>query len=1314
MSSSEVEDWECPLCMEEMDIDDRGFFPCECGYQICRFCHYRISEDFGGRCPACRRLYSEQTPKWKPISPAQVAKIKTEKKAKEREKREIESNNRRHLANVRVVQKNLVYVIGLPSNLATEETLRSYDYFGQFGRINKIVVNRRQAGASAHHPTVGVYVTYATKEEATRSINAVDGSMLENRVLRATFGTTKYCSYYLRSIPCQNPNCMYLHEPGEEADSFTKEDLAANRVGARDPNQDHPDLYEHDDHSSNRASTRSPNVHLGSGRVATVPAPSLAGSHGNGKTQPPVTAAIAAAAAATAAAATASASTAMSAARLRKPSEANGSRPRSVEPNSQGIENNTGSALPATASWASRAMAKKPTASSAVDLKARKSESGGTMTLRMVPASRSKTTAPTHAKSTASATATPTNPSQNAVLSALPASSARNHSKQTASQAAPETLHLSSVLSNVSVAASSVPAEDTLSSLSPSSSAQQQHHPMLQQLTRERKQQLRHQNKLQQKQANAADAEMDADTEAEAPKRRGESFASEAGATITAKQSHKGRTSKSNAPVSASENKEPASSAADKTDEQAKLESKNSAIVGVESAVNAEESANKGSTQQAAELPSFGAPAQAAAESGDAISPGNISTLVGAAGTQDIQPSSGHANSALSFQSITDSLFAQLNAKVSTMPSGNALSGFSNTPSFDGHAAAGMRAPGYPISGVDPLLFPPSVGGGDTATSTGVAGRAGGPPDAPASFSLFSGQPLTQWGGSGAASGAYTQNSLNSLLGDASMLGAPAGGSSLSQQSLRQRSRWDFAHADEASAQAELQSVLGRGLGGSSGTIGQQQTQAVPGASATLASSRDLGMFSTPIQNNYATNSWGGIQAQQRHQMDGASAPLAPPGFGGRPRTDGGSLSPLASDTPPIGIGAIGPNTLLSRLIGQTPASSSNGVSNEQPQQLSQLVLQDPSIISSYMTMPNSASSILPQQQQQQQQGRGRADPNVLNSLLSRLHLGRGEGESTLHSGMGGTMAPPPQSLQYNMAASSSVPPGISPLDMAAGSSISPAHGMAYLDGAGVNAGAAALSAGSRVQLQHGISGPPSGIISRGSTAPGSPLGPPPGIASPPSGEIAGGQGQASMVSRSANSSGRSRFLNHFSGEGPQKAGMEASRQQQARRSSEAGDGGKAANEVGSREEDSEARMVNGVPPGLPTTGLFGELLRRAKQDGLSARATGKSDSGCRAADGGVDLGGGGTFVSGKMMLSDIERKLDAARREAQELQAQLTTVIGQNQSVMWALANGGSSNSGNGGAGGGEPEATSSTGGNNNSSNSTSASANRATGGMV
>lgn len=50
---------------------------------------------------------------------------------------------------------------------------------------------------------------------------------MEGRVIRATFGTTKYCSFFLRNITCNNPNCLYLHSLAREDDCFTKEDLAA-------------------------------------------------------------------------------------------------------------------------------------------------------------------------------------------------------------------------------------------------------------------------------------------------------------------------------------------------------------------------------------------------------------------------------------------------------------------------------------------------------------------------------------------------------------------------------------------------------------------------------------------------------------------------------------------------------------------------------------------------------------------------------------------------------------------------------------------------------------------------------------------------------------------------------------------------------------------------------------------------------------------------------------------------------------------------------------------------------------------------------
>lgn len=56
-----------------------------------------------------------------PNLPCRLAMIKNEKKAKEREKKEIEAMNRKHLSNMRVVQKSLVYVIGLPTKLANDE-----------------------------------------------------------------------------------------------------------------------------------------------------------------------------------------------------------------------------------------------------------------------------------------------------------------------------------------------------------------------------------------------------------------------------------------------------------------------------------------------------------------------------------------------------------------------------------------------------------------------------------------------------------------------------------------------------------------------------------------------------------------------------------------------------------------------------------------------------------------------------------------------------------------------------------------------------------------------------------------------------------------------------------------------------------------------------------------------------------------------------------------------------------------------------------------------------------------------------------------
>ncbi|KAI9046180.1 CCR4-NOT core ubiquitin-protein ligase subunit MOT2 [Aspergillus affinis] len=238
----------CPLCIEEFDLSDKNFKPCPCGYQICQFCYNNIkthSEE--GRCPNCRRPYDDSTIQYK-VPDADEFKadlaLKHRKaaaaKKKEAERREIEASSRKNLAGVRVVQKNLVYVIGLNPTIRDEnqllQTLRGREYFGQYGDIEKIVVSKAKPGGNPNQG-IGVYVTYARKSDAATCITSVDGSANGDRVLRAQYGTTKYCSSFLRNEQCHNRNCTFLHETGEDSDSYSRQDLSSmNTLSSQRPN----------------------------------------------------------------------------------------------------------------------------------------------------------------------------------------------------------------------------------------------------------------------------------------------------------------------------------------------------------------------------------------------------------------------------------------------------------------------------------------------------------------------------------------------------------------------------------------------------------------------------------------------------------------------------------------------------------------------------------------------------------------------------------------------------------------------------------------------------------------------------------------------------------------------------------------------------------------------------------------------------------------------------------------------------------------------------------------------------------------------
>ncbi|KAK6163254.1 hypothetical protein DH2020_000118 [Rehmannia glutinosa] len=268
---------------------------------ICVWCWHHImdmaeKDETEGRCPACRTPYNKEKivgmaakcysvlyPDYDLHDNANrlVSEMNVEKKLKSQKGKSKTLEGRKQLGSVRVIQRNLVYVVGLPLNLSDEDVITSpifcsylppsllvvlillisveqllqrKDHFGQYGKVLKIiseVVSSEGFHAYLHECSCGWlrclisvqtfhernqslrYITYSKEEEAVRCIQSVHGFVLDGKPLRACFGTTKYCHAWLRNVPCGNPDCLYLHEVGSQEDSYTKDEIVSAYTRSR-------------------------------------------------------------------------------------------------------------------------------------------------------------------------------------------------------------------------------------------------------------------------------------------------------------------------------------------------------------------------------------------------------------------------------------------------------------------------------------------------------------------------------------------------------------------------------------------------------------------------------------------------------------------------------------------------------------------------------------------------------------------------------------------------------------------------------------------------------------------------------------------------------------------------------------------------------------------------------------------------------------------------------------------------------------------------------------------------------------------------
>src|SRR5574343_1898016 len=97
------------------------------------------------------------------------------------------------LIDARIITKNLIYVIGLSSKIANKELLMKGEYYGQYGNITKMIVNKNKAynPNGPKGPSYSAYITFSTAQEASICILSIDNTIVDEHVLRASFGTTK-------------------------------------------------------------------------------------------------------------------------------------------------------------------------------------------------------------------------------------------------------------------------------------------------------------------------------------------------------------------------------------------------------------------------------------------------------------------------------------------------------------------------------------------------------------------------------------------------------------------------------------------------------------------------------------------------------------------------------------------------------------------------------------------------------------------------------------------------------------------------------------------------------------------------------------------------------------------------------------------------------------------------------------------------------------------------------------------------------------------------------------------------------------------
>lgn len=109
--------------------------------------------------------------------------------------------------------------------------MSSKEFFGQYGEINRIFVSKTPYYLKLTNDYChSAYITYKDELSACLAIAGLDKYIYKGKRLEASYGTNKFCRYYLNDQPCRNRNCNFIHYEVKKGDIFLKHENLENKT----------------------------------------------------------------------------------------------------------------------------------------------------------------------------------------------------------------------------------------------------------------------------------------------------------------------------------------------------------------------------------------------------------------------------------------------------------------------------------------------------------------------------------------------------------------------------------------------------------------------------------------------------------------------------------------------------------------------------------------------------------------------------------------------------------------------------------------------------------------------------------------------------------------------------------------------------------------------------------------------------------------------------------------------------------------------------------------------------------------------------